>query len=147
LRAEGLYSDPPGSNQTVRHGFFYSNSRFKSGYTNDGYLMGSWIGRQGQGAQAWATYWLSPRNNVQFQFRHQKVSPQFIPGGGTLTDFGISADYWFRHNLGISARVQHERWLFPVVQSNVSRNMTAEVEVYFEPKRLFEHSPSGAARP
>jgi len=44
LRVEGIYTDPPGGNATVQHGFFYNNSRFRSGYTNDGYLIGSWIG-------------------------------------------------------------------------------------------------------
>ncbi len=74
LRVEAVYSDLPGGNATVQHGFFYINSRFKSGYTNDGSLIGSWIGRQGQGAQAWANYWLGPRSKVQLNFRHEKVS-------------------------------------------------------------------------
>jgi hypothetical protein len=47
------------------------------------------------------TYWMNRRSNVQFNFRHQKVSQQFIPSGETLTDFGASADYWFRHHLGV----------------------------------------------
>jgi hypothetical protein len=140
LRAEGLYSDPPGSNPTVRHGFFYFNSRFKSGYTNDGYLIGNWIGRQGQGAQAWATYWLSPRNNIQLNFRHQKVSPEFIPGGGSLTDIGATADYWFKHNLGISAGIQLERWLFPILQPGPSKNVAVSVSLIFEPGKLFHRS-------
>ena len=146
LRIEGLYTDPPGGNSTVQHGFFYSNSRFKSGYTNDGYLIASWIGRQGQGAQAWATYWLSPRSNIQLSFRHQKVSQQFIPDGGSLTDFGASGEYWFRHNFGVSAWVQHERWLFPVIQPNVSNNVTAAVEFLFQPKKLYPRT-SGAKQP
>jgi hypothetical protein len=137
LRVEGIYTDPPGGNATVQHGFFYNNSRFRSGYTNDGNLIGSWIGRQGQGAQSWATYWLNPRSNVQVNFRHQKVSQQFIPGGGTLTDVGVSVDYWLRQNFGISAWVQRERWLFPVIQPNASRNVTASVALLFEPKKLF----------
>lgn len=140
LRGEGLYSDPPSSNSTVRHGFFYSNSRFKSGYTNDGYLIGSWIGRQGQGAQAWATYWLSPRNNIQLNFRHQKVSPEFIPEGGTLTDIGVTADYWFKHNLGISASIKYERWLFPILQPGPSKNVAGSVSLIFEPTKLFHRS-------
>src|SRR6185437_2348500 len=41
--------------------FFYINSRFKSGYTNGGNLIGSWIGREGQGAQAWPHTLLLPR--------------------------------------------------------------------------------------
>jgi hypothetical protein len=147
LRVEGVYTDPPGGGATVERGFFYFNDRFKSGYTNDGNLIGSWIGREGQGAQAWATYWLSPKSKVQFDFRHQKVSPQFIPDGGTLTDFGVSSDYWLRSDLGLSAWVQHERWLFPVIQPNVSRNVTAAVEILFQPRNLFRNSRSGAGQP
>ena len=147
LRVEGVYTDPPGGGATVEHGFFYFNDRFKSGYTNYGNLIGSWIGREGQGAQAWATYWLNPKSKVQFDFRHQKVSQQFIPDGGTLTDFGVSGDYWVRSDLGLSAWVQHERWLFPVIQPNISNNLTAAVEILFQPRKLFEHSRSGADQP
>ena len=140
LRVEGVYTDPPGGGTTIEHGFFYINDRFKSGYTNDGNLIGSWIGREGQGAQAWVTYWLSAKSKMQVNFRHQKVSQQFIPEGGTLTDFGVSADYRLRSNLDLSAWVQYERWLFPVIQPDVSRNVTAAVEILFEPKKLFRHS-------
>ena len=143
LRVEGVYTDPPGGNATVQHGFFYNNSRFRSGYTNEGYLIGSWIGRQGQGAEAWATYWLSARNNIQVNFRHQKVSQQFLPDGGSLTDFGVSGDYWFRPNFGISAWVQRERWLFPVIQPGATHNVTAAVEFLFEPKKLFQRGHGG----
>jgi len=59
-------------------------------------LMGSWMGRQGQGAQAWTTYWFSPRNKLQFGFRHQKVSQQFIPNGGTLADANVRVEFWPR---------------------------------------------------
>lgn len=144
LRVEGVYTDPPGGNATVQHGFFYNNSRFRSGYTNDGYLIGSWIGRQGQGAEAWATYWLNARNNIQVNFRHQKVSQQFIPDGGSLTDFGVSGDYWLRPNFGISVWVQRERWLFPVLQPGAAHNVTAAVEFLFEPKKLLQRGHTDA---
>jgi hypothetical protein len=137
LRAEGLYTDPPSKIPTTMHGFFYINSRFKSGYTNGGNLIGSWIGRQGQGAMAWATYSFSPRTKLQFDFRHQKVSRQFIPSGGTLTDFGVSADYQLRSSLILSGRVQHERWLFPAIQPNANRNVTAAIQITLEPHDLF----------
>lgn len=141
LRVEGVYTDLPGGPATVHQpGFFYSNTRFRSGYTNDGNLIGSWIGREGQGAQAWTTYWFSPKNNLQFHFRHQKVSREFIPDGGSLTDLGVSTDIWVRSNLGLSAWVQYERWLFPVIQPNASRNVTAAVQVLFAPRKLFRHS-------
>jgi hypothetical protein len=145
FRVEGLYTDVPGGNTTVEHGFFYINSRFKSGYTNEGNLIGSWIGRQGQGAQAWATYSLTPKSTIEFNFRHQKVSQEFIKDGGTLTDFGVTADYWLRSNLGISAWVQGEQWLFPVIQPNASKNVTAAVQVLFQPRKLFHHANGNPA--
>src|SRR5215471_9962297 len=113
FRVEGVYTDLPIGGR-MSHGFFYFNFRFKEGYTNDGQLLGSWIGREGQGAQAVSNNWLSARNRVQVNFRHQKVSQQFVPGGGTLTDFGVRTDYWVTPALGITTSVQFERWLFPV---------------------------------
>jgi membrane-associated phospholipid phosphatase len=144
FRVEGVFTDLPGGGPVVQHGFFYINDRFKSGYTNDENLIGSWIGRQGQGVQAWTTYWFSPKNKLQLHVRHEKVSREFIPDGGTLTDFGLSTDFWVRSNLGLSASVQHERWLFPVIQPNVSRNVTASVQILFAPHKLFRHSGANA---
>jgi membrane-associated phospholipid phosphatase len=139
LRAEGVYTDNP-IGGAVGHGFYYFNFTWRSGYTNNRNLIGNWVGRDGQGAQAWSNYWFGARNRLQFNFRHQKVSQQFVPGGGTLTDFGVRGDFWMRSNLGLSAWVQHERWLFPVIQPGVSRNVTAAVQIQFEPHKLFQHS-------
>ena len=147
FRVEGVYTDPPGGGATVEHGFFYFNDRFKSGYTNEGNLIGNWIGREGQGAEAWTSYWLNPKSKVQLNFRHQKVSAEFIPGGGTLTDFGVSGNYSLSSNLGVSAWVQHEQWLFPVIQPNPSRNVTAALQIQFVPHKLFQHSHSSAKAP
>jgi hypothetical protein len=144
LRAEGVYTDLPAGG-ALSHGFFYNNSRYVNGYTSRGQLLASWIGREGQGAQGWANYWFSGRNRLQFNYRHQKVSWQFIPGGGTLTDVGVRGDYWLRSNLGLSAWVQYERWLFPVIQPNSSRNVTTAVEVQFQPQKLFQRSAVSAA--
>src|SRR6266849_2671375 len=100
-----------------------------SGQTSNGNLLGSWMGRSGQGAQAWTNYWFNARDRIQLNFRHQKVSQEFIPGGGTLTDVGARGDYWVRSNLSLSASVQYERWLFPVIQPNAQRNVSAAVEI------------------
>jgi hypothetical protein len=137
LRVEGVYTDLPAGG-ALSHGFFYWNDRYLNGYTSNGQLLGSWIGRQGQGAQVWANYWFNTRNRLQFNFRHQKVSQQFIPGGGTLTDVGVRNDYWLRPNLGLSTWAQYERWLFPVIQPNTARNVTIAVEIQFQPQKLFQ---------
>jgi membrane-associated phospholipid phosphatase len=144
LRLEGVYTDNP-LGGALGHGFYYFNATWRSGYTNNGNLLGSWIGRQGQGAQVWSNYWFGARNRLQFNFRHQKVSHEFIPRGGTLTDIGVRSDYWVRSNLGLSTSVQYERWLFPVIQPNESRNVTATVEILFQPQKLFQRSATNAA--
>jgi hypothetical protein len=71
------------------------------------------------------------------------VSQEFIPGGGSLTDFGVGSDYSVRQDLSLSVSVQHERWLFPSIQPNVSRNVAATVQILFEPHKLFQHSAAG----
>jgi membrane-associated phospholipid phosphatase len=144
LRVEGVYTDIPGgvAANTKNPGSFYQNGTWRSGYTNNGDLIGSWVGRGGQGAQAWSNYWFSPRNRLQFFFRHQKVSQEFIPGGGSLTDLGVATDYSVRSNLSLSVSVQDERWLFPVIQPNAAHNVTASVGITFEPQKIFHSSQS-----
>jgi membrane-associated phospholipid phosphatase len=147
LRVEGVYTDIPGitAKNTKSPGSFYQNGTWRSGYTNSGNIMGSWVGRGGQGAQAWANYWFSPRNRLQFFFRHQKVSQAFIAGGGSLMDAGVRTDYSLRSNLNVSVSVQHERWLIPAIQPNEARNVTASVGILFEPQRIFRPSKADPA--
>jgi predicted porin len=121
------------------------NGTWRSGYTNNGNILGSWVGRGGQGAQAWSNYWFGPRSRVQFNFRHQKVSQEFIPGGGSLTDVGVRTDYSLRSNLSFSFSVQHERWLFPAIQAKAVGNVTGSVGILFEPQRVFRHSQADTA--
>jgi hypothetical protein len=145
LRVEGGYTDVPPGGGPIAPGTFYFNGTWRSGYTNDGNLIGNWVGRGGQSAQAWTNYWFNARNRVQVNFRHQKVSQVFVPQGGTLTDFGVRGDYWFRSNLSFSASVQYERWLFPVIQPNASTNVSATVEILFQPQKLFQRSSQNGA--
>jgi hypothetical protein len=142
FRVEGVYTDVPGgvAANTKQPGSFYQNGTWRNGYTNNGDLIGSWIGRGGQGAQAWTNYWFSPRNRLQFYFRHQKVSQEFVPGGGSLTDVGVRTDYSLRSNLSLSISVQDERWLFPVIQPNAAHNVTASIGIEFEPQKIFRSS-------
>ncbi|MFI5118164.1 MAG: capsule assembly Wzi family protein [Terriglobales bacterium] len=133
LRTEGVYTDNP-IGGAVGPGFYYQNGTWKSGYRNDGNLIGSWIGRAGQGAQAWATYHFDPKNFVQLNFRHQKVSREFISGGGTLTDIGVRADLWTRAAVSVSSLVQYERWTFPVLATGAQSTITSSVQLTFRPR-------------
>lgn len=137
LRLEGGFTDPLNPLPDVIYGAFYWDGTWLSGFQNNRHLMGSWIGRQGQGLQGWTTYWFNPHNKLQFGFRHQKDSIVFVPGGGSLTDANVRAEFWPNSTLGLSVWSQYERWLFPVIQPNPSKNVTAAIGILFQPKRFF----------
>ena len=141
LRVEAGYTDLPGSLQNgspgahYGPGIFYYDTRYPSGsYANDGNLLGNWMGRQSQGAQAWSTYRFSPRNFIQASIRHQKVSQQFMPGGGSLTDVSLRANCWLRNNLSVSSTVQYERWLYPIITPGAQSNVTTSLQLVFWPQ-------------
>ncbi len=131
LRVEGVYTDLPGG--TKAPGYFYYDSTWISGYRNSGNILGSWIGRGSQGAQAWSDYWLTARNKLELSYRHQKVSSEFDPGGGTLTDLGLRADLWMRSILSVSTSVQYETWAFPLISATGKRDITSMVQFSFWP--------------
>jgi membrane-associated phospholipid phosphatase len=120
-------------------GWVYTNGdRYRSGYTNDGYLLGSWIGRAGRGVQAWTTYWFSPRNKLQFGYRLQTVAQDFI-GGGRLADYSAQSDFLLRSSIGLSTFVQYEQWRFPVLSSTRQTDITAMIQLSYSPKwRIFK---------
>ena len=133
LRLEGGSTVPPdfpGCN-----GCFYVNARYPDGsYTNLNNLIGSWLGRAGQGEQAWSTYWLTSRNKIQFNYRHQKVDTSYLPQGGTLNDGGVSADFWLGSRIMISGSVQYEKWNYPVLAQFPNSNVATSIELSFWPR-------------
>lgn len=132
FRAEGGYTDNPLGGYLSR-GYYYWNTRYLNGYTSNANLLGSWIGRQGQGVQAWSNYWFTPRDRLQLNFRHHKVSQQFLPGGGTLSDAGARGDFWPRSDFCVSVILQYEKWTFPVLAPRPQTNWTTSVAVSFWP--------------
>ena len=140
FRAEGVETDPPiGGN--VGHGFFYYDPTWISGFTNSGHLMGNWVGREGQGVQVWTTYWFTPRNKLQFEFRHLKVSREFM-NGGTQADASVRGDFWVRSSFSVSAVVQYEAWTFPVIAPTRQSDVTSSVQLSFWPKGLSRKNSS-----
>jgi hypothetical protein len=141
LRVEAGYTDLPGNLQTgapdshYAPGIFYANDRYPNGsYTNGGDLLGNWMGRQSQGVQAWSNYRFSPRSFIQASFRHQKVSQQYMSGGGSLTDVSLSANFWLRNDLSVSSTFQYERWLYPIITPGAQSNVTTSLQLVFWPQ-------------
>jgi hypothetical protein len=142
FRLEGGYTDPPTSGGDIGYGAFYWDATWITGFQNDKHLMGSWMGRQGQGAQAWTTYWFSPRNKLQFGFRHQKVSRELLLSGGTLSDVNLRADFWPRSSFSISALVQYEQWTYPALASTRQSNFASSVQFTFWPASWRSKTPA-----
>jgi hypothetical protein len=116
-------------------GCFYVNDRYPGGsYMSNGNLVGSWLGRGGQGERVWSTYWLSPRNKIQFQFRHQKVDGDYLPRGATLNDGTVNVEFQIRSELTLSGSVQYETWDYPILSPGVHSNVTTSLQLTFWPR-------------
>ena len=132
LRLEGVTTDLNIPNH-FGAGSVYRDGRFRSGYTNGGNLLGSWVGRMGRGEQLWAKYSFTPRNTVQFGFRHNNVDKGFI-GGGHFTDWSLATDLWLDHDLSLAAKIQYEPWQFPVLSPGPRSNVMTSVGLTFTPR-------------
>jgi hypothetical protein len=130
LRAEGVNIS---RTHEFAPGFVYTNpDRYRSGYINNGYLLGSWIGRAGRGGQGWLTYWFTPRDKLQVGYRLQTVAQDFI-GGGRLVDYSVRGEFMLGHDVSVSGFLQHEQWDFPVLSPIAHSNVTGSFQFTFYP--------------
>lgn len=140
LRVEGASTDAgPVGSRDVKGQFFYYEGVQKQGPTNQGFILGDWIGRQSKGGQAWLTYHLSSKSDVQFMYRRAKASIKFFPGGTTQNDFAGSVREWIGRDLEIQGLVQYEGWkapilTYPVFTNTLYTDTTAEVRITWYPR-------------
>jgi hypothetical protein len=132
LRAEAVSTDPVASSQGGQ--FLYYEFEYPDGYTNKNNLLGSWMGREGKGGQAWLTDWLSPKEYIQLGYRNAKVSKTFIPGGTTQNDINIRAVLRLRENLELNAFGQAEFWKVPALASGQQHDFTGSFQLTYFPK-------------
>ncbi len=132
LRVEAVSTDPPTSRSNGGQ-FLYWEQIQKQGYTNKGFIMGDWIGRESKGGQAWLTYHLSPREQIQFSYRNAKAAKDFIPGGTTQNDFQISATKRIHNNFEVQGAIQYEGWKAPVFEPHKQSDVSAGVQITWYP--------------
>ena len=132
LRVEGASTDTPSA--SVQSGqFLYWEDVQRQGPTNKGFLVGDWAGRQGKGGQAWLTYHLSPREEVQFEYRRAKAASAFIPGGTTQNDYAVEARKRVLATLELHGRLQYESWKAPIYMAGAQSDTCAELEITWMP--------------
>ncbi len=132
LRAEAVSTDPTASDQGGQ--FLYYEFVYKDGYTNEGNMLGSWMGREGKGGQAWLTDWLSPKEYLQLGYRNAKVSKNFVPGGTTQNDFNVRAVLRLKPNLELNAFGQAEFWKVPAWYPGPQHDFTGQIQLTYFPK-------------
>jgi hypothetical protein len=131
LRVEG------GTTDTVSTGgpnFLYNESVQKQGYTNKGFIMGSWLGRQSTGGQAWLTWHLSPQEQIQFNYRTAKGSRELVTGGTTQNLYTFDVIKRFHKDIEVNGWVQHERWVAPIYKPGVQNDTTIAAQITWFPK-------------
>jgi membrane-associated phospholipid phosphatase len=129
LRVEGIYTNIPDYNGV---GPYYANAHYADGYRTYGQIIGSWIGRMGDGVQAWATYWFSGENKIQLAYRRQYNDPVFLGGGG-LNDVSATVNWLVKRELQVSPMIQYERYNFPLVSPTPQTNVAVGLQLTFWP--------------
>jgi hypothetical protein len=114
-------------------GFIYWNNIYHDAYTNNGVLLGSWIGRDARAYTASSTYWFSARNKIGVAWRQIKSGPNFLPGGGTQTDVSLNAEWLAHRDCQLNAFAQVERYFLPLLGSP-QHNFTAALQFTFFPR-------------
>jgi hypothetical protein len=141
LRMEAAYTDVPFPEPAGN--FIYYDAFYHDLYTNKGQLMGNPVGRDGKAYQAWSRYWIDARTYLEFGYRHGQVSPKFVPGGGSINDASVRANFWLRGTLNLNTSVEYEQWNFPILAHGPQTNVTVSVGLAFLPQRSHRHhSPS-----
>ena len=140
LRAEGVMNDQ--SVQRSNGGYFTDYETVqRQGYTNKGFIMADWAGREAKGGQAWLTYHLSGNEWVQAEYLHKKTAKDFIPFGTTQNQVKIEVLKRLRPQLEMDAWVQYERWMATVYKPGQQSDTTAAVQFTFYPQL---HRQAGA---
>jgi Capsule assembly protein Wzi len=133
FRVEAVSTDP-GVGPAERGQFAYWEVIQLQGYTNKGFIMGDWIGREAKGGQAWLTYHFSGNEWAQFEYLNKKTPFNFIPGGTTQNQFKGSVVKRFGKNVELNAWVQYEGWKAPIYKPGLQKDTSAAVQLTWYPR-------------
>jgi hypothetical protein len=133
FRVEAVTTDP-GVARSRGGQFNYWEIIQKEGYTNQGNIMGDWIGREAKGGQAWLTYHLSGDEWVQVAYLNKKTPNDFAPGGTTQNQFRANVVKRFGPEVELNAWVQYEGWKAPAYKTGLQQDTAAAVQLSWHPK-------------
>ena len=133
IRAESTMADEP-VQRSFAGTFNYYETIQRQGYTNKGFILGDWTGREGKSGQAWFTYHLSGNEWVQVEYLRKKNAKDFILAGTTQNQYKVDVLKRLRPDIELDAWVQYERWKAPVYKPGLQNDTTATVQLTFYPQ-------------
>jgi hypothetical protein len=130
---EAVSTDPKVS-RSVFGQFNYYEIIQRQGYTNQGFIMGDWIGREAKGGQAWLTYHLSGNEWVQLEYLNKKTPHDFVPLGTTQNEFKATFVKRIGRDVELNAWVQYERWKAPIYLPGPQSDTVGAFQVTWYPQ-------------
>lgn len=135
LHFEAADTESPGQPANIGN-LNYWNHTYRDGYTNDGNLLGNTVGRMGRSIQSWLTYWISPQSTVQFTYKHNSVSRDFVPQGGFWQEYGVRHEMYLHSGLYVKSEVHMEHISrYPLLFPGPQNNLTAIVGLGLYPRK------------
>jgi hypothetical protein len=132
LRLEATTTDPA-VRPSLGGRFNYWESIQHQGYTNKGFLIGDWIGREAKGGQSWITYHLSGNEFIQLAYLNKKNAKDFIPGGTTQNQYKLTFVKRLHSDLELGAWVQIERWKAPIYKIGAQNDASMAFQLSWYP--------------
>ena len=133
LRTEAVYTDYVTSRSNEGFGDYYEVIQ-RDGYSNKGFIMGDWIGREAKGGQVFLTYHLSGDEWVQMEYLNKKTPHDFVPSGTTQNEFKVSVVKRIAHDYELNASYQYERWKAPVYLAGAQNDSVGSFQITYFPK-------------
>lgn len=113
--------------------FFYWNSVYRDANTNQGNLIGNWVGRDGRGLWIQSTCRLAERSRLEFGYRQNRIGASFLASGGTQDDGSVSYAFSVKSDVLIKVSAQFERYLLPVLGGR-GNDVAISIQTTYSPK-------------
>lgn len=133
FRAEATYTDYVTTRSTGGTGNYVETIQLQ-GYTNQGNIIGDWIGREAKGGQGWLTYHLSGNEWISVNYLRKKNAKDFIPGGTTQNIYRVDLVKRLKSDVELKAWFQAERWKAPFYKPGQQGTTTGAFQVTWYPQ-------------
>ncbi len=114
--------------------YYYYEAIYRDCYLNKQDLMGSWLGREGTGGQAWATYWFNAQSTLQVGYRTLRVSQHFVPQGESQQSAYGELRYRWQNGVALQFLLQAERWAAPALAPGPQTDVTSQFQFSLSPR-------------